>query len=274
MGLTGFSPASPTERDEILGYLHSDLGNCLYLYLDIDTYEIGGGVIDVWLQRDEQGQIAAVLMRYADSFQAYARDEAVESVDYDWLVSLARELDVTRISAPGAVIRQLLAHGLSEDYDDSYGIIQELVKYRKMSSPDIAIEKAAREDIPEIARLIRMDEMFAQSYDVESLIRQFEARYDEGMGASYIIRVDGKIVAHLGLSAISKDFVIASYTIVDPTRRDYPYGAFLDSNFINNTLPSMGKRGFAFMQEPRRIKLFDIMGNPTVGEYGKLLKKQ
>jgi hypothetical protein len=271
--LRSFEQAGPANRDELLEYLRADLGNCLYLTLDVDMYEIGGGTIDVWVQRGTGGGIVAVAMRYADSFQLYAREVDLDRVDYSDLVKLISSTDAMRVSAPGGIIRNLL-DSLGETYDDSYGVVMEMVKYRPMALDDIEIIEASREDIPEIVNLILMDEMFGQSYEPHEMVRQFEARYDEGSGASYIIKAEGKIVAHLGFAAIGRDFVIASYTIVHPEYRSFPYGALLDSDFINNTLPSIGKRGFAFMQEPRRIKLFEIMGNPIIGEYGKLLKKR
>ena len=269
MGLSSFVPATPAERDEILDYLYPDLGNCLYLYLDIDNYEIGGSVIDVWLQRDDES-IVAVTMRYSDSFQLYAREEDLATVDYVWIANAIRELDVMRISAPAHLVDHLKELDAFARFEASYGTVMEMVKYRPFCDEGIVIEDATVDDIPEVIDLIMMDEELKQGYDRDEMITQFATRLEDGTGRDFIIRNEGKVVAHLGLSAISDKFVIAAYTIVHPDYRSYPYGAFLDSNFINNILPGMGKRGFAFMQDPRRIRLFEIMGNPIVAKYGKL----
>lgn len=271
--LASFRRAEAADKDELLAFLRLDLGNCLYLYLDIDKYGIGSSVIDVMVQRREDRSLLAIVMRYADSYQIYAPEDSVAEVEYSDLIKLINETKVNRVSAPRSIIQKLLV-GLKDLYTDSYGVVMELKKYKPMTISDIVIEEAEREDIPEIVKLINSDDDLGQSYEYCDMLRQFEDRYDQGMGKSFVIRKNGDIVAHLGFSAITTEFVIAAYTVVKPSYRDFPYGVFLDSYLINSILPSLEKRGFAFMQEPRRIKLFELMGNPIVGEYGKLLRKE
>jgi len=268
-----FEVATPVNREELLDYLRPDLCNCLYMYLDIDIYEIGGGVINVWLQRGDDREIILVAMKYADSFQLYARDADVSRVNFDSLAALIRDYDAMRVSATQDLIKELERY-FSDTYDASYGSVMEICKYRKMKLDDVVVEEATREDIPEIASIIQADEDLGQSYSVGELIRQFDSRYVSNAGKSFVIRVDGAIAAHLSFSVITDSYVIEAYTIVRPEFRNYPYGALLDSYVTNTVVPSMGKRAFAFMQEPRRIKLFEIMGNPVVGTYGKLIRRQ
>ena len=265
-------PVDSTCKDELLDFLYPDVGNCLYLYMDIETYEIGGGVIDVWVQRDESQGIVLVAMRYSDSFQLYAREGMEDSVNYEALAELIKAHDAMRVSATEGLI-QKLADQMDDSYEMSFGSVLEIRKYKKMKVDGVTIEEASREDIPEIAALIQADEELGQSYTVEELVHQFQSRYDANSGKSFIIKVDGVIVAHLSFSAITEKFVIEAYTIVRPEYRGFPYGAVLDSYVTNTIVPSMGKRAFAFMQEPRRIKLFELMGNPVVGKYGKLVRK-
>lgn len=271
--LEDFCRAQPLDKTEILAYLKPDLGNCLYLFLDIDTYEIGAGVIDVWIQRAIDSTIIGIAMRYMDSFQLYARQENIDKVNYADLANLIKCAEAMRVSAPKGIIRALKSM-LEESFDDSYGVVMELVSYKSLSNLNVHVEEASRGDIPEIVNIIVNDEDLGASYELQEMVKQFEERYDQGMGKSFVIRKDGSIIAHLGFSAITSEFVIAAYTVVKPENRNYPYGAFLDSYLINLLLPRLSKRGFAFMQDSRRIKLFELMGNPIVGEYGKLLRKE
>ena len=271
MDFAVFQEVMDDERGQILLYLEPDLGNCLYMYMDIEAYEIGGDVISVWVQRGDDDSIIAIAMRYSDSFQLYARESDYQLIDYVSLASLLKALDPMRISGPVEMINRL-ASSLGADYELSVGSVLEIKKYRNLKPDGIEVEKATREDIPEIAALIKSDEELGRAYSVEALIDQFESRYDTGTGVSYIIRVDGVIVAHLCFSAITDKFVIEAYTLVHPAYRDYPYGAILTAYVTNVVVPQLGVRGFGFMQDQRKVRLFELMGNPVVGEYGKLLK--
>ena len=266
-------PAFSAEQANLLKYLKADLGNCLYISLDIETFGLEGDKISVWVQETLNDEYVLVAMKFADSFQLYCREADFGRVDVERLADLMRPYCPNRIFGPRKLIDALMRLWQNE-YDVSYGFVLEFKKYRRFNSDDVHIEIASAEDIPEIVDLIMMDEELGQSYDREKFIDQLTSSLSDGTGASYIIRADdGKIVAHVAFSMISTECVIVAYMIVHPEYRDFPYGAFLDAYYINDLLPAMGKRGFAFMHDKRRIALFKAMKNEVLGEYGKMLRK-
>ena len=135
------------------------------------------------------------------------------------------------------------------------------------------VEEATEEDIPEIADLLLTDEEFGASYTKKELEDQMTGRLKTGMGTSYVIREDGKIVTTLSIVAQTEGFRVASLTMVDKDYRHTMYGTLVDS-FLINELGKDGKRLFAFMTDERRIKMFIIMGNKLAAEYGKLIKNK
>ena len=168
------------EKEKVLSFVSSDVANCLYLFLDIEMYDLAGDTIDVWLQECENSTIVSVIMRYEDSFQLYCRETDLAKVEFESIATLLRSFDPMRISAPVGMIRGLYAY-FSDDYEDSYGSIIALKKYRKFEDDNIKIEKATIDDMPEVVNLIMLDDELGQSYDYSSMVRQFQDRIKDGL---------------------------------------------------------------------------------------------
>ena len=269
MTTEGIRLVEATEADVpgILEYLSKDIPNCLYLYLDIYTYGVKDPNITVWFAKD-QGQIALVMMKYYDSFQIYSDRE---DIDLAPIIEKVNEYDIERFFARKAIIERLEPQFEGRYYPE-YGKIVEINKYRVMKGIE-RVEEATEADIPEIVDLLLTDEEFGAYYTKEELEDQMIGRLRTGMGTSYVIREDGKIVTHLGILAQTDGFRIASLTMVHKDYRNTMYGTLVDS-FLVNVLGKDGKRLFAFMTDERRIKMFIIMGNRLAAEYGKMIKNQ
>ena len=258
-----------TEEDVpgILEYLSSDIPNCLYLYLDIYTYGVKDPNIIVWFGKDGD-KIALVVMNYHGGFQIYSDRK---DLDLTPVIEKIDEYDIDRFYARKDIIERLEPR-YSDRYFSEYGKIVELKKYRVMKGIE-RVEEATKEDIPEIVDLLLTDDMRKATYSKEDLEEQMIDRVRTGMGASYIIREDGKIVAHLGIAAQTDKFRVAALTMVHTEYRNTLYGTLVDSYLIN-VLGKDGKRAFSFMTDERRIKMFLMMGDEVAAEYGKLIKRK
>ncbi len=259
--------AVETDVPAILEYLGRDIPNCLYLYLDVYTYGVTDPNITIWFS-EAGGKISLVIMKYYDSFQIYSDRE---DCDIAAISDMINEYDIGRAFARKDIIEKL-SESFNNRYYVEYGKILELNKYRIMKGME-RVEQATEEDIPEIVDLILTDEENNASYNSEELAGQMLDRMRTGMGNSYIIREEGKIVAHLSIAAQTDKFRVAALTIVHPDYRNTLYGTMLDSYLINE-LGKNGMRLFAFMTDERRIKMFLLMGNSLAAEYGKLIKNK
>ncbi len=258
--------ATNADLRAILDYLSSDVANCIYIVIDVSSFGLEGEAVSVELDELPDGSIRGLVMRYYDSYQVYSRDR---SFDVLAVADLARAEHTLRISAPRWIAEEL--ERTLDGYTLECGVVVDLTSYRAFEAAEPILE-ATVDDVPEIVDLLMTDEMWAKTNDRNAMIRQFRDRMESGAGRSWIIRKDGTMVAHLAIAAETDDFMVASYTIVHPDFRDVPYGAMLDSYLINTARVELGKSLYTFLRDPRRIRLFKIMGNEVAGEYGQLYK--
>lgn len=263
--------ATQDDKQRILGYLHPDLGNCIYIYMDVDVYSIGED-IDVWIQQESSGSILLVVMRYADCLQVYARESDAEMVAFKDVATIAKALDINRIHGPKWLI-EALGSEITGGYEEEYGWVIELVWFRPLSIKGIEAVEAGVDDAQEIAELIVSCEELGTGYSSEILASQIAERIKSGMGRHFIVRRDGRIIAHDCFSAITDEFVIGAYAVASPESDGSFVGQWLEAYMVNEMIAPSGKRGFAFVEDYRRVKLFERMGNPIIGEFGKLLKQ-
>ena len=117
-----------------------------------------------------------------------------------------------------------------------------------------------------------MDKELGSVYTVSSLTSELKERINTGMGRSYIIRADGKIVAHNATYAESDKFVIVSGLMVHPDYRDTDYAYWID---LKSSLEfqNEGKSRFFFALNNKIIRWHKRLGTQIVAEYGKLSLK-
>lgn len=250
-----------------VAYAGKDTANCIYLYIDLTEYGIHDPNVTVWYEENAAGEFEMLVLKYYDCFQVYSH---YDECDLTGLMKLIQEYQISRIFSRKGIIERL-QNGLSENYHVYFGKVMELGKYKKMNYEGF-VEEASVEELCEIEKLLLTDEELSLSYKPGELTAQFADRMKAGKGENYIIRKGNEIVAHSCVSARTDRFMVLSYTIVRENARDFPYGAFMDS-YLLNELQKPGRNIYAFMEDDRRIRLFEAMGNHVAAEYGKLIKK-
>lgn len=259
--------AKQKDVGRILEYLENDLGNCVYLYMDIRKYGLDSSYIKVWINEEEQ--LTTVVMRYFDSLQIYADKR---NADMNGILELVLEEKVQMISGEKGLIDRLRrCEKVEEDYEAKEGYVFQLENYRVF--PCEEIKNGLPEDCQEIADLMCMDEGFAGNYDAKNLALQLQERMQTGMGRSYVIKKNGKIIAHIATFAEDMGIAVTSGLIVHPKYRDYPYGTIMESNLVN-ILKKEGFKVFTFVNEQKRVKLLKAMGSKECGQYEKLMRKK
>jgi N-acetylglutamate synthase-like GNAT family acetyltransferase len=259
--------AREEELNDILDFLEPDLGNCVYLYMDIKKYGLNNKNMKVWV--NNAPCLSSVVMRYYDSMQLYSSKEVEDSNEI--LECICCE-NVKMISAPKSLIELLKEDKrIREQYNSKDGYTFWFGNYRKF--PYEEIETADVGDLKEIAELICMDEEFSGNYQSEVLERQLRERLLTGMGRNYKIQKDGKIIAHIATFAEEAQIAVTSGLIVHPQYRNFPYGTMLES-YIVNVLQEEGFRVFTFINDKKRVKLQKALGHKECGQYEKLMRKE
>ena len=248
----------------IIEYLKKDLVNCIYMYMDIQNYGVETDYLTVWIQ-ESNGELEFVAMKYYDSFQVYSSKDQYDIISIKELID---KYQVSMISGKKEIIGKLSEY--CEDYFATYGEIFVMDRFHKVNSM-ASVELADEKDALEIAKLICIEPSFAIHYSVDVLASQLAERIRTKTGRSYIIRIDGNIVAHSATYAENSEIAVISGTIVHPLFRNTDYYLVL-SNYIIEQLKIEGKRAYTFAISERMIKYHRIVHN-YCGEYGKLEKK-
>ena len=261
------------ERAALLSFLRQDVGNCVYMYLDIAQYGIDHPELDVYLSGDKapgEDPDAFVAMRYYKSYQLYARAGAVpEEGEIALLTALLEQSGAGMISGPRH-LTDLIAEGLSATYDYVTGYVFRFNAYRKFDDLDVTIEKGLPEDLPEAARMICADDGIGGHYEADNLTRQLQERQKSGMGRNLVIRKKGGgLTGHIATYAEHDGIAVTGGLIAEADGTGIPYGTMLESRLINDLL-SEGLQVFTFVTEARRKRFLKGVGGEQIGEYGKL----
>ena len=252
---------------DVLAYMEDDLPNCLYLYGDIVRYGIDDPNMTVWYS-EKDGRITAVVMKYFSGSQVYSKDL---DFDQDELVAKLKEIKPDRISSQKAVVEKL-APMMEAEYTTRYGAVFRLLNYRKTRKNDLVIERAKPENTDEIAAFLMTNEEMAERYDQQKLSQELLDRISTGIGRSYVIRVDGKIVAHDGVTLETDRYMVQGLAFVDEEYRKLLYGPILESYMINDVREE-GKELYCMILEGNRLEGFVRMGNQIVARYGKFIRR-
>lgn len=253
--------------NKILNYMEDDLPNCLYLYGDIVRYGLDDPNMTVWYS-EKNGSVNAVIMQYFTGSHVYSKNL---DCDIEEIISKLQEINPDRVSSQREIIEELHKR-LNNIYDVEYGCVFKLTSYRKMKSP-VVIEKAEASEAGEIADLMMTHELYSRSYEKEELAEELANRIKNGIGRSYIIRENGRIIAHDGVNLETDKYAVEGLALVHDDYRNTLYGAFLDSYMIND-LGEEGKELYCMIVEGRRLDSFVKLGNKVQATYGKMFRKK
>lgn len=259
--------AMEADKEKVLSFLEKDLGNCVYLYLDVKKYGLECNHITVWINDDTV--LHTVVMRYYDSIQIYAK---IQEADIEGIYECICRENVQMISGQKEVMDKLMEYqDIPCMYDSKDGYVFLYEDYREFVIE--GIERATEKECAEIAHLICMDQNFKENYDESNLAEQLANRIRTGMGRSYIIRKDGIIIAHIATYAEDMGIAVASGLIVHPEYRNYLYGVIMES-YLVNALKREGFKIYTMVNEEQRADLLRNMGNYECGQYMKLVKRK
>lgn len=262
----GMRKAEQKDIPAILVYLKRNVKNCLYMYIDIKKYGLDNPNITVWMDSDETG-MKLVVMKYHTSISVFS---ASNNWDVDEVVNIINQEAVNSVTGKKDMIEKLYI-SCADKYDVTYGSVFRFTSFRSCEF-DGKIETAAEEDTMEIAELIARDEEIGGYYEIKDLADQLAERMRTNMGRSYVIRKDGKIIAHIASYAEFENLATTGGLIVAPEYRNGVYGGVLEGYLVERLLEEKFQV-YTFVTARLRKKLLEAVGNKCVGEYGKMAIK-
>ena len=259
--------AEKKDYNEIIQYLEKNIQDCIYMYIDIKKYCLNSSEIKVWIDRNNEGAINLVVMKYHTSLSLYSD---VDSWSIQLVCDLVSEFRPSSITAKRAIIEKL--QYVTHDYKVEYGFVFELKQFSDFGGYEM-IEEAAESDMMDIAKLVTADHDIGSYYEIVDYANQLLTRKQTGMGRNYVIRDNGKIIGHIATYAELGDICTTGGLIVDSNYEGKMLGAVLEGYLVNELI-SENKTVFTFVTSKKRYKLLKNMGNMPTGEYGKMIKQE
>jgi len=253
------------DLQRILSFLKKNLDHCVYIYIDITKYGLENPNIKLWYSEYDT-EINSVAMKYYDSFQLCSVDE---KKDEEKIKQLLTENPVKSISGSANIIRALKPY-FEGKYECNFGIVVRETKYKMLPGAE-CVEEATVEDCLEIATLLCEDPEFGDTYDVDVLAKQLRDRINTKMGRNFILRKDGKIVAHCATFAEIDELVVQSGLIVLPEYRNRLYGIII-YEYVKKFYIEAGKTIYAFRINEDMKRYIKSPGTVACGEYGKFTR--
>ena len=250
-------PCNNNHQNDVLKYIGSDYPKCLYLYHDIIKYGCSSENTHTWIQRQD-GNITAVVLSYHTAFHIFSRNNDFNA---DEIRELIKDIDPTIVIA-SAETNKILEPLLTEmGFIAEFGHVGEWVGSTN-SIGDREVVVAENKDIPEVANML---------YEDEDLLRQMQERLEQGFVRSYVIRKEGRPIAHVGTGAETENACTIAYTITSSDFRGQGLAKRLYAQ-VCGILKKEGKRVFSVYYPESAYLFHHKVGFVDVCECGKLFK--
>lgn len=251
-------------KEEILEYIGSSYGECLYLYIDFLKYGLENENVHVWYQKEEE-EIKALILQYYTGAHIFSKGKDFDVAD---AVALLKEINPSMICGMKWTLDKI------EQYFDNYemetGIVGALKDLRIFDTN--GCKRADREEIKEIAELLATDDALGKPYGFDLLYKQLLERFDENFGRNYLYRRDGKIVATASTYAEAGGAAVISGVMVHPEYR----GLGLSKNVLSaicEDLKSDGIDVFSYYYIPSATRMHEAVGFKPLGDWAKLVRE-
>lgn len=243
------------EVEQIKHILSKRLNEAFYMYVDLCKYGCKNNDLDFYYEKNDNGLISWILMRYANTFQVFTNSNSVPKCIVDFVITKINENNSPIITGSDIFIKAIYLKLNGFEYSSGYNY--EVYNYPKVPSIE-KITIPTDEELYECADLILTDDVIGGFYERDILAQQLIKRRKEGFGRNIVIKKDNKIIGHIATYAEFAGVAITSGMIVHKDYRDKPYGFCLESKLMNDLLEE-GFRVLCCLRTRQRIKLFDSL---------------
>lgn len=255
------------DRDQFLGYIGSDWGECPYLYMNfVGLSGISPGV-EAFICRSGSA-VSAVMLRYYNALHIFSRER---DLDANELKAFVADMD------PMVIWINENAYGILKDILIGYCV--ETLPVMSCSSPaaDVdtsGVEVATEADLPEIAELMLGDELYRSGYaNASQIIGPFSERMRQGVGISYIVRIEGRLAAHISINAMASGIAVYGALVVGRQFRRQGLARKVRAKLMEDMAArNMTVLDFAISEATRKIDIAG--GGKFIGNIIKLSKSE
>ena len=202
------------DQFEAENYIEKQYFKSLYLYLDLKKYGINNDNVKCWKLQDN-GEITALVLKYYTGMHIFSKNK--NSFVGTEIIDLIKEENPTIICAEKWII-EVLSKKIGNDYKEEYGWVREL---SKIDNELIGcVNKASKEELKQVAKLLYEDEDIGSSYKLEELEKQMIERNEQKFVRNYVIKNENnEVISHAGTGAEDEKLAMLSYVITHPEYR-------------------------------------------------------
>lgn len=254
--------------NDIIEYVGNEYYKCLYLYTNLLRYGCQSDYTRAWKMLDDKGTLSLVALSYHSALHLFSKGMDFNHIE---LVDFVKEINPSIICASADMIRIINPLLKNLGFMVEYGHIGKYLHEKQFSS-SYFVRKAGLDEVREIAQLLYDDDDIGASYSFEDLVAQMKERIRDGYVRSYVIKDNGRVVAHLGTGAETGKLCTISYVItaVDYRGRGMSSALF---TFACERLSAEGKEIYSVYYPENSCRLHHKNGFEDCCEFGKLYKK-
>lgn len=258
-----------TKDDEsrVLSYIGNSYPFCLYLYLDLLQYRMDSGIIDVYVQIENDTTVA-VLLKYYSCLHVYSRtNDFVADELADFFV--ANHLTMLYSTAKTAErVYSALIRKSGNRATITKGWVAQI---EKVDHEAKGLATAADEqDFRQIIQLIYEDEDIGRSYKLEELSKQLEERNKQGYARNLVIKQNNLVIAHACTNAELNGIAVVAELLVRKEYRKKGYASEIWREICSQLL-SEGKEVYSFYYSNESRMLHKHIGFFEICEWAKVV---
>jgi len=258
--------ANVKNKEKIDSYISNEYSKCLYLYLNYKKYGFASKNVSIYLQQNNS-EITSIILKYYKTIHIYSKNK---DVNYNELIKFVLKNNPTMICGEKEIIENLEENLKYKNFVSEYGSIRCLSKIDNVDKLDL--EEAQENDFSEITKLLITDEGLSGSQTYDSLKKQLLERYKQKFSRNFILRDNGKIIAHVSTGAENEEIAILTNLIVDNNYRNRGLGKKVCENFCHKLIEN-GQTIFLVTYTKESAKLYEKIGFTKSCDWGKLYKK-
>lgn len=250
------------DKEQLLAYLKEEAVYNTFLLADIEDFGFEEKFQTVYMD-EEQGKIKGVYLCFYQNFLLYCKENEVNILFLEQLLS-QYEPDVVMGKTQTVQIVQRI---LTEHVLESRGLyIFSDESCLEPDHPDICA--ASMEDVDDIFAFLQSIDELRHLYTSKQMIAD---RIAKNCGVHYIIRKDGKLIAHANSAAQCEATTMIGGVATAPEERGKGLGGQVVSRLCREIL-AKGKTPCLFSAQGAEHNLYNRLGFQKIGEWGTLTK--
>lgn len=250
------------DKEQLLAYLKEEAVYNTFLLADIEDFGFEEPFQTVYMD-EEQGEIKGIYLCFYQNFLLYCRENEVNISFLEQLFSGYIPDVVMGKTQTVQIVQRILTEHVLESRD-LYLFADEACLEKE--NPEI--RAAGMEDVDDIFAFLQSIDELRHLYTSKQMIAD---RIEKNCGVHYIIRRDGKIIAHANSAAQCEATTMIGGVSTAPKERGQGLGGQVVSRLCRDIL-AKGKTPCLFSIRGEEHNLYHRIGFQKIGEWGTLTK--